>query len=134
LNSQQAQELLTRNDLDNGAKEILNKFIKGQNTQQPPAANKSADEKARRQDEIKKELKDIDEQFKEISDLITLASGKEGPDKCYNDNKNIFDDYAERKKIDKNIVEILKKLVNDEYGLEERQKNLKDEAEKLNKQ
>jgi hypothetical protein len=134
LNSQQAQELLKRMDLDEFTIKNLKQFISGQNTQQPPAANKSADEKAKRQDEIKKELKDIDEQFKEISDLITLASGKEGPDKCYNDNKNIFDDYAERKKIDKNIVEILKKLVNDEYGLEERQKNLKDEAEKLNKQ
>ena len=146
LNSQQAQELLTRNDLDDGAKEILNKFIKGQNTQQQqqqqqqqqPAANKSADEKAKRQQEIVNELDDVDKQLEEVSDLLILLNSMEATEeniqKIYNNNKDTFDDYADRKKIDKNMSAITSKLVQDQDSLEERRKTLEDEARKLEKQ
>jgi hypothetical protein len=146
LNSQQAQELLKRMDLDEFTIKNLKQFISGQNTQQqPPATNKEPAaqnlppaEKAKRQQEIVNELKDIDEQLEDVSDLLILLNIKEPTDeniqKIYNDNKAAFDYYAERKKIDKNMSAIVSKLVEDQDSLETRQKTLKDEATKLDKQ
>lgn len=146
LNSQQAQELLKRSDLDEFTIKNLRQFISGQNTQQqPPATNKEPAaqnlppaEKTKRQDEILKELTDIDQQLEEVSDLLILLNSMEATDeniqKIYNNNKAAFDDYADRKKIDKNMDAIVNKLVQDQDSLEKRQKTLEDEAEKLDKQ
>lgn len=146
LNSQQAQELLKRGNLDEFTRKNLKTFISGQNTQQqPPATNKEPAaqnlppaEKTKRQDEILKELTDIDQQLEEVSDLLILLNSMEATDeniqKIYNNNKAAFDDYADRKKIDKNMSAIVSKLVQDQDSLEERRKTLEDEAEKLDKQ
>ena len=157
LSPKEAKDLLNRDDLSDHTKFYLRE-IGGIKQQQPPAANKEPAaqtpppatnkepaaqnlppaEKTKRQDEILKELTDIDQQLEEVSDLLILLNSMEATDeniqKIYNNNKAAFDDYADRKKIDKNMDAIVNKLVQDQDSLEKRRTTLEDEAAKLDPQ